>query len=98
VKFVSKLIDLLAVGDVASVVSLCDAMLPPKERTPIRVDIQQLLLYRADLAARSSVKCPVDHFSELLYSLKILCCVAHLCLFRHEARRIKRERFLRAPQ
>jgi hypothetical protein len=62
-KFMPELIDLLGVGDTASVVSLCDAILSWKERTLVPVDVQQLRLYRADLAARSSVKCPVERFS-----------------------------------
>jgi hypothetical protein len=58
VKFVPELINLLRAGDVANLVLLCDAMLPRKKRTPVPADVQQLLLYRADLTARSCVNCP----------------------------------------
>jgi hypothetical protein len=80
-KIVRELIDLLGVGDVAIVVLLCVAMLPRKERTLVLADVQQLLLYTADLAARSSVKCPAERFSEILRSLEVLCCFADLRLF-----------------
>jgi hypothetical protein len=42
VKFLPELIDLLGVGDVSSVVSLCDAMLPRKERAPAPAGTQLL--------------------------------------------------------
>jgi hypothetical protein len=93
-----KVIGLLGVGDAASLVSLCDAMLPRKKRTRVPANFQQLLPYTADLAAPSSVNCPAERFSELLRSLEVLCCFADLRLFRHEAIRIKREWFLLAPK
>jgi hypothetical protein len=98
VKGVPELIDLLGVGDVASDVSRCDAILPWKERTPVPVEVQQLLLCSADLAARSSVKCPAERFSELLRSLEVLSCFSDLCLFRHEVMRTRREWFLLVPK
>jgi hypothetical protein len=80
---------MLTVRDIASVVSLCDAML---------ADVHQLLLYRANLAACSSIKCSVESFSELVSSLELLRCFTDRRLFRHKAVWIKREQFLLAPK
>jgi hypothetical protein len=98
VEFVPELINLLGVGDVAGVVSRCDAMPPRKERTPVLAEVEQLLLYRADLAVRSSVKYPTERFSGLLRSLEVLCCFANLRLFRPERMRIKMDQDLLAPK
>jgi hypothetical protein len=90
--FVPELIDLLGVDDAASVVSLCDAMLPRKERTSPRP---------AAAPVQGGSRRPfVRHVpgGALLCSLEVLCCFADLRLCRHKMMRIKRERFLPAPK